>query len=144
MHVIITCKFEKDQIKNSREKVATPFSFFIITLSVAMGTSSRIWPNFKLSCMSSLPGSLWGFFRCSRAANSAVRGPIWLNFELLQALMHVIVTCKYKKGSDEKQLRKSGSTVFSIMTLWELSVAMETRVLIQSGPIPKAAFPPSQ
>ena len=47
MHVIITCKYEKDRIKNSREKVATPF-FFITTLSVAMETSSRIWPNFKL------------------------------------------------------------------------------------------------
>ena len=47
MHVIITCKYEKDQIINSREKVATPF-FTIITLSVAMETSNRIWPNFKL------------------------------------------------------------------------------------------------
>ena len=25
MHVIITCKYEKERIKNSREKVATPF-----------------------------------------------------------------------------------------------------------------------
>ena len=47
MHVIITCKYEKDRIKNSREKVTTLF-FSIKTLSVAMGTSSRIWPNFKL------------------------------------------------------------------------------------------------
>ena len=47
MHVIITCKHEKDQIENSREKVATPF-FSIITLSVAMETSGEIWPNFKL------------------------------------------------------------------------------------------------
>ena len=46
MHVIITCKFEKDRIKNSREKVATPVSS--IALSDAMETSSRIWPNFKL------------------------------------------------------------------------------------------------
>ena len=26
MYVIITCKYEKDPIKNNREKVATPFS----------------------------------------------------------------------------------------------------------------------
>ena len=26
MYVIVTCKYEKDPIKNSREKVATPFS----------------------------------------------------------------------------------------------------------------------
>ena len=63
MHVIITFEYEKDLIKkkNSQEKVETPFvCFFIITLSVAMETSSRIWQN----------------------------------FELVQALMYVIVTCK--------------------------------------------------
>ena len=27
LHVIITCKYEKDRIKNSLEKVATPFFF---------------------------------------------------------------------------------------------------------------------
>ena len=32
-----------------------------------------------------------------KAANSVVRGQIWPNFELMQALMYVIVTCKYKK-----------------------------------------------
>ena len=47
MYVIITCKYEKDPIKNNREKVATSF-FQIITLSVAMETSGRIWPNFEL------------------------------------------------------------------------------------------------
>ena len=47
MYVIITCKYEKDPIKNNRKKVATPF-FQIITLSVAMETSGRIWPNFEL------------------------------------------------------------------------------------------------
>ena len=47
MHVIITCKYEKDQKKNSPEKGETPFSP-IITLSVTMETSGWIWPNFKL------------------------------------------------------------------------------------------------
>ena len=47
MYVIITCKYEKDPIKNNREKVAT-LVFQIITLSVAMETSGRIWPNFEL------------------------------------------------------------------------------------------------
>ena len=46
MYVIITCKYEKDPIKNNREKGATPF-FKIITLSDAMETSGQIWPNFK-------------------------------------------------------------------------------------------------
>ena len=49
MYVIITCNYEKDPIKNNREKVATPFfKKKNITLSVAMETSGRIWPNFKL------------------------------------------------------------------------------------------------
>ena len=47
MYVIITCKYEKDPIKNNREKKATMF-FQIITLSVAMETSGWIWPNFEL------------------------------------------------------------------------------------------------
>ena len=47
MYVIITCKYEKDPIKNNREKGATTF-FQIITLSVAMETSGQIWPNFEL------------------------------------------------------------------------------------------------
>ena len=47
MHVIITCMYEKDRIKNSREKVASLF-FPIITQSVTMETGHRIWPNFKL------------------------------------------------------------------------------------------------
>ena len=70
MYVIITCKYKKDQIKNSRDKVES--SFF--------------------------PLKAYGdFFRLSRAANSAAGGPIKPKFELVQALMHVIIACKYEK-----------------------------------------------
>ena len=34
--------------------------------------------------------------------------------------------------------------VFPIVSLWELSVAMETRVLIQPGPKPITTIPPPQ
>ena len=37
------------------------------------------------------------FFRRSRAANSAVCGPIRPKFELFRDLMCVVITCKYKK-----------------------------------------------
>ena len=39
MHVIITCKYEKDRIKNSMEKVATPFFHYksMETFSDAQG-----------------------------------------------------------------------------------------------------------
>ena len=70
MYVLITCKYEKDPIKNSRENVMT--SFF--------------------------PLSVYGnFFRRSRAANSVVGGPIWPKFELIQDIMHVLITCKFEK-----------------------------------------------
>ena len=47
-----------------------------------------------------------------------VRGWIWRNFKLIQALMYDII-----KGSHQEQPRKSDNTVFQIITL---SVAMET------------------
>ena len=62
MYIIVTCMYEMNPIKNVQENVMTPF-FPTITLSVAMETSGRIWPN----------------------------------FELIQALMHVLITCKYEK-----------------------------------------------
>ena len=46
MHVIITYKYKKEWMKNSREKVEIVFP--IITLSVTMETNGWIWLNFKL------------------------------------------------------------------------------------------------
>ena len=34
------------------------------------------------------------FFRPARADNSGVGGGIWPKFELIQAFMHVLITCK--------------------------------------------------
>ena len=36
----------------------------------------------------------------------------------------------------------TGHKIFSIITLWELSAAMETKVLIRSGPKPNTDNPP--
>ena len=69
MHVLIACKYEKDQMKNGGENVKTSFSPLLV---------------------------YWIFFRRSRAANSVVHGQISPNFELIQALMYIIVTCKYE------------------------------------------------
>ena len=57
--------------------------------------------------------------------------------------MHVLVTCKFEKNLIKKQQRKGGDIVFTIISQWALSVAMETRVLIQSVPKPYATFPPT-
>ena len=70
MHVLDTCKNEEDPIKNEGARVFTIF----LPLKV-----------------------YWGFSRCSRAANSAVLGPIWPIFELIRDVMDVLVTCKYEE-----------------------------------------------
>ena len=96
--------------------------------------SGRISNSSKLSCMLSLPASMkrirsrtaekkWrhrfshykpmgDFFRRSRAANSTVGDPIRRKFELVQALMHVIIACKYEKDR-MKNSREKVETPFS-------------------------------
>ena len=109
MDVLVTCKYEKDLIKNEGARVDTTlYSNFSdaqrqITL-VLVSVSGRNLNSSKLSCMSSLPARMrmidskmkeleWSqdfshykygdFSNRSRAANSAVLGPIWPNFELV-------------------------------------------------------------
>ena len=85
MYVLITCKYEKDPIKNSRENVMT--SFFPII-------------------------SLWEFFRRSRAANSVVSGHIWPKFEPIQDIMHVLITCKFEKDQINSNGEKVVTSIF--------------------------------
>ena len=79
-----------------------------------------------------------GFFRHSRAANSVVRGLTWPKFELVRDVVYVLVTCKYKKDRFKSKREKVKETLISTMGL---SVAMDTRVLIQSASKHYAAFP---
>ena len=51
------------------------------------------------------------------------RDLIWPNFKLIQALMYVIITCKYEKDLTKNNREKSPNTVFQIISL---SVALET------------------
>ena len=50
--------------------------------------------------------------------------------------MVVLVTCKNEEDPIKNEVAR--------VTQWELSVAMETRVLIRPGPKPNATFPPPQ
>ena len=59
--------------------------------------------------------SLWEIFRCSRAANSVVSGPIWPKFKIVWDFMHVLITYKYKKDQI-KGNREKVETPFS--PLW--------------------------
>ena len=52
------------------------------------------------------------FLRCSRAAYSVVGGPIWPKFELIHNIMHVLVTSKFEKRSDQNQRRLRDDTDF--------------------------------
>ena len=70
------------------------------------------------------------FSRASRTANSAVLGPTGRISNSFKMLWMCLLPAKIN--------------FFSIITLWELSVAMETRVLIRSDPKSDAAFPQPQ
>ena len=82
MHVLVTCKNEDDRIKTEGARVFTIF----------------------------LPLYVFGdFSRCPRAANSAVLGLIWPNFELVRDVIDVLVTCKY----EEDPIKIEGARVFT-------------------------------
>ena len=70
-----------------------------------------------------------------KADNSVVSGPISSDILCMSSLPASI------KGSNQKQPKKGGDIIFPIISQWRLSVAMETRVLIQSAPKPYAAVP---
>ena len=70
MLVLVTWKYQKDPLKNNREKVETPLAHY-----KSMGV----------------------FLRRSRAANSIVGGLIWPKFKLIHNIMHVLVTSKFEK-----------------------------------------------
>ena len=57
--------------------------------------------------------------------------------------MDGLVTCKYEEDPIKNEGDRVVTTFSPIITLWELSVAMDTRVPIRSGPKPNVAFSPT-
>ena len=49
------------------------------------------------------------YFRRARADNSGVGGGIWPKYELIQAFMHVLVTCK----NEDDHFKNEGAKVFT-------------------------------
>ena len=85
MHVLLICKNEVDQIKNEGARVLTRF----------------------------LPVKVYGdFSRRSRAANSAVLGPIWPNFELVRDVIDVLITCKYEEDPIKNESARLLTTLY--------------------------------
>ena len=85
MYVLITCKYEKDPIKNSRENLMTLLFPFLV---------------------------YGNFIRRSRAANSVVGGQICPKFELIQDIMHVLITCKFEKNRINSNGEKVVTSIF--------------------------------
>ena len=74
------------------------------------------------------PYKVYGeFFKHSRADDSAARGRIWLNFELVQALMNVVVPCEYGKDLIENSEDNAWTTFFSIQSLWGIFQTLKGR-----------------
>ena len=61
-----------------------------------------------------------------RAANSAVLGPIWPNFELVRDVMDVLVTCQY----EEDPVKSRGARVFTTLYInfsdaqWQITLEL--------------------
>ena len=83
MHVLLTCKNEDDRIKKMKELEC-----------------SQDFSHYK---------SMGDFSRRPMAANSAVLGPIWPNFELVRDIIDALVTCKY----EEDRIKNEGARVFT-------------------------------
>ena len=168
MVVLLTCKNEEDLIKNRGACVFTTLNINFsdaqgqITLEL-VAVSGRNSNSSKLSCMSSLPArmrmidSKMKELECSQdishykpmgifpdaqgqlTPQSLVRsGRISNLFEMLW--MFSLPASMKKIRSKMKALECSQHFPHYNPTLWELSVAMDTRVLIRSGPKPNAAF----
>ena len=45
-------------------------------------------------------------------------GRIWPNFEHIQALIHVLITCKYEKNPIKNSGENFNDIVFTIISLW--------------------------
>ena len=54
------------------------------------------------------------FFKRSRADNSGVSGSIWPKFELIQALMHFLVTCNNEDDSIKNEGARVVTTFFQL------------------------------
>ena len=78
---LFNCKNEEDPIKNEGSRVLTRFPII----------------------------SLWEFFKHSRAAYSEVMSGILSKFEIIQAFMVVLVTCK----NEEDPIKNEGSRVIT-------------------------------
>ena len=77
-----------------------------ILTSIKGSNSVANLPKFELMCVHNI---MRQFFRRARADNSGVGGGIWPKFELIQAFMHVLTTCK----NEDDRIKNEGARVFT-------------------------------
>ena len=135
MHVLVTCKNVEVPIKMKALECSQDFSYYksIGIFPDAQGQlapqslvrSGRISNSSEMSWVSFLPASMkkirpkiealgcsqhyTSIFRRARADNSVVGSGIWPIFELIQAFMHILVTCK----NEDDRFKNEGARVFT-------------------------------
>ena len=135
-----------------------------ITLEL-VAVSGRNMNSSKLSCKSSLPtrmrmiDSKMKELECSQDFSHYKTMGIFPDAQGQLTPQSLVRYCRISNSSEMlwmfsvpasmKKIRSKMKALecsqhFPIITLWELSVAIDTRVPIRSGPKPNAAFPPPQ
>ena len=116
MPVLVTSNFDDDSIKNYRASMETQFSHYK-SMGNFLNVQGQLTPK-------SVVRSGWNSNSSEILCISSLSASI--------------------KESDQKQPWKGGDTIFPIISQWGLSVAMDTRVLIQSASKHYEAFPHPQ
>ena len=116
MPVLVTSNFDDDSIKNERASLETAFSHYK-SMGIYLDAQGQLTPS---------------VVRFGRNSNSS------------EILCMSSLPASIKRIGSKTTKKKGGDIVFPIIRKWGRSVAMETRVFIQSAPKPYAAFPSAQ
>ena len=135
MHVLVTCKNEEDQIKNEGARLFTRFlplyvygDFTRRSRAANSAVHNSIWSNFELvrdfmvvllTCKNEedpiknrgarVLTTVYIDFSDAQGQITGVGGGIWPKFEFIQAIMHVLVTCK----NEDDRFQNEGARVFT-------------------------------
>ena len=105
----------------------------------------RLWiPCYDFYSLDTLLWLLPQIFKRSRACNSEMNDPILLKIKLDPRFYACPGYLRDWSWSEKNWSRYSDDKVFLMLSLWEIYVAMATRVPIWSAQKPYAVFPPAQ
>ena len=110
--LIKQCHFKKLYLFN-KERVPREIDLYLAQMLVSYRTYEKQVAQ-RATMLTWEKKWKYQFFRRLRAANSVVRGQIWQNFKLIQALMYVIITCKYEKDPIKNNREKVATPFFKL------------------------------